>query len=75
MKVITTKVYKTIDLFKKLQGKILLITIYKAFVRPDLDCDDMIYDEAYNKIFQHKLESIQYNACLALLAAIRALSR
>ena len=51
------------------------MTIYKAFVRPHLDYGDKIYDEAYNKTFRQKLESIQYNACLALLGAIRESSR
>ena len=32
-------------------------------------------DEAYNNTFHQKLESIQYNACLALLGAIRGSSR
>ena len=35
----------------------------------------MIYDEAYNKTFHWKLESIQFNACLALSRAIRGSSR
>ena len=46
----------------------------KAFVRPHLHYGD-IYDEAYNETFNQKLESIQYNACLALSGAIRGLSR
>ena len=51
-----------------------LMTIYKAFVRPHLDYGDVIYDEAYNKSFHQKLESIQYNTCLALLGTIRGSS-
>lgn len=39
-----------------------------------LDYGDLIFDEAYNKIFYQKLEYIQYNACLALLGAIREIS-
>ena len=45
--------------------------MYKAFVRPHLDYGDMIYNET----FHQKLESIQYNACLALSGAIRGSSR
>ena len=78
LKVITAKVNKTIGLLQKLQ-KILprpaLMTMYKAFVRPHLDYGDIIYDEAYNETFHQKLESIQYNAGLALLGAIRGSSR
>ena len=36
----------------------MLITMYKAFVRPHLDYGDMIYNETYNETFQQKLESI-----------------
>ena len=78
MKVITTKVNKAIGLLQKLQKTLLrlvLITMYKALVRPHLDYGDMIYDEAYNERFHQKLESIQYNACLALSGAIRGSSR
>ena len=51
------------------------MTMYKAFVRPHLDYGDIIYDEAYNETFHKKLESIQYNTCLALSEAIRGSSR
>ena len=74
MKVITTKVNQAIGLLQKLQKillRLVLITKYKAFVRSHLDYGDMIYDEVYNEIFHQKLESIQYNACLALSRAIR----
>ena len=49
----------------------VLMTMHKAFVRPYPDYGDIIYDEAYNETFYQKLESIQYNACLALPGAIR----
>ena len=49
----------------------VLMTMYKAFVRPRLDYGDVIYDEAYNKTFHQQLESIQYSACLALSGAIK----
>ena len=51
------------------------MAIYEPFVRPHLDYGDVIYDEAYNKTFHQKLESIQYNSCLALSGAIRGSSR
>ena len=78
MKVITTKVNKAIGLLQKLQKTLLrlvLITTYKAFLRPHLDYGDNIYDDAYNKTFHQKLESVQRNACLALSGAIRGPSR
>ena len=52
-----------------------LKTIYKAFVRPYLDYGDVIYDEGYNEAFHKILESIQYNAWLALSRTIRGSSR
>ena len=48
-----------------------LLTIYKCFIRPHLDYDDIIYGQAYNLSFHQKLEAIQYNAALALTEAIR----
>ena len=78
LKVITTKVNKTIGLLRKLQKTLprpVLMTMYKTFVRSHLDYGDIIYDQAYNETFHQKLESIQYNACLALSGAIRGSSR
>ena len=72
MKVITTKVNKTIGLLRKLPKT--QPRLNQAFVRPHLDYGDIIYDEAYNETFHQKLESIQYNACLALSGAIRGSS-
>ena len=72
------KVSKKIGLVRKLQ-KILprppLITIYKSFIRSHLDYGDIIYDQAYNVSFHQKIESIQYNAALAITGAIRGTSR
>ena len=48
-KVITTKVNKTIVLLRRLPKTLprpVLMTMYKAFVRPPLDYGDTIYDEA-----------------------------
>ena len=78
LKVITTKVNKTIGLLRKLQKTLpssVLMTMYKTFVRPNLDYGDIIYDQTYNETFHQKLESVQYSACLALSGAIRGSSR
>ena len=69
---------KTIGLLRKLQNilpRSALLTIYECFIRPHLDYGDIIYDQAYNLSFHQKLESIQYNAALALTGAIRGSSR
>ena len=47
-----------------------LLTIYKTFIRSQLDYADIIYDQAYNSVFRDQLESIQYNVCLAITDAI-----
>ena len=52
-----------------------LVSIYKAFVRPYLDYGDVLYDQAFNNSFHAKIESIQYNTCLAITGAIRGTSR
>ena len=66
---VLNRISKTIGLLRKLQ-KILpkppLITIYKSFMRSHLDYGDIIYNQAYNFSFNQKIESIQYNAVLAI---------
>ena len=52
-----------------------LLTIYKSFVRPHLDCGDVIFDQPYNETFCQKFETIQYNAALAITGAIRGTSK
>ena len=72
MKVITTKVNQAIGLLQKLK-KNFAQTGINNYVQSfcDVDYGDMIYDEAYNKTFHQKLESIQYNVYLNLSGAIR----
>ena len=52
-----------------------LLTIYKSFVRPHLDYGDVIYDQPNNSRLSDKIESIQYNAALAIIGAIRGTSK
>ena len=47
-----------------------LITIYKSFVRPNLDYE-IIYDKPFNESFKKKFEMVQYNAALAITCAIK----
>ena len=77
IKSITRKISKTLGLLRKFQQilpRSSLLTIYKTFIRSQLDYADIIYDQAYNSAFHDKLESIQYNACLAITGAIRGTS-
>ena len=52
-----------------------LLTIYKSFIRPLLDYADVIYDQPSNASFSKKIESVQYNAALAITGAIKGSSR
>ena len=73
------KIKKTIGLLRKFQ-QILprqsLITIYKSFIRPHFDysASYIVYDRAFNESFHKNLESIQYNAAVAITEAIRSTS-
>ena len=74
LKNIQNKVNKTTGLLRKLQDTLprtSLITIFKSFIRPHLDCGDIIHDRAYNTSFYQNIESIQYNAALAIKGAVR----
>ena len=72
------KASKTIGLLRKLQKNLPrppLITIYKSFIRSHLGYGDIINDQVYNVSFHQKIESIQYNAALAITGAIRGTSK
>ena len=43
-----------------------LLTIYNSFIRSHLDYGDIIYDKALNESFHAELQSLQYNATLAI---------
>ena len=78
LKNVFKKTGKTIGLLKKLSKlfpRQALVSIYKVFFRPHLDYGDMLYDKAFNNSFHAKMESIQYNSCLANTGAIRGTSR
>ena len=78
LKNVFNKTNKMIELLKKLSNLLpgqVLVTIYKAFIRPHLDYGDVLYDQAFNNSFHAKMEFIQYNACLAITGAIRGTSR
>ena len=55
--------------------RITLVTICKALVRPHLDYGNILYDQTFSNYFYDKLESIQYNACLAITQASRGTPR
>ena len=74
----TAKANKGIGVIKKLHGVLsrrALLTIYKCFIRPNLDYDDFIYDQPNNDLFFSKIESAQNNAALAITGTIRRTSQ
>ena len=52
-----------------------LLTVYKCFIRPHLDCGDVIYDQPNLSSLANKIESVQYNAAFAITGAIRGTSK
>ena len=72
-----SRVNKTISLLRKFQPTFprkSLVTIYKSFIRPNLDYGDVIYDRDYNESFHQNLESLQYSAAISITGAIRGTS-
>ena len=72
------KANKGIGVIKKLHNVLprrALLTIYKCFIRPNLDYGDFIYDQPNNGSFCSKIESVQYNAALTITGTIRGTSQ
>ena len=47
----------------------------QSFHKTSFDYGDVIFDQAFNNPFQKRLESILYNAALAITPAIRGTSK
>ena len=60
---------------KQLYHITALLTIYKSFKRRLFDFADVIYDQPFYASFAKKIESVQYNAALAITGAIKGSSR
>ena len=68
------KVTKGVNVIRKMNlllSRSSLLTIYKSFVKPHLDNGDVIYDQSNNSCLSDKIETLQYNAALAITGAIR----
>ena len=50
------------------------LNVAKTFIRPYLNYGDVIYDRTFNESFHQHLESIQYNAAIAITGTIRGTS-
>ena len=57
--------------FQKLLPGGSLITFYNFFTKSWLKYGDVTYDQNYGKSFQERMETIQYNAVLAVTRTIR----
>ena len=67
------KVTKSINLLRKLNltlPRSALLIIYKSLIRPHLDYGDTVYDQPNNSSLSEKIESLQYNAALAITGTI-----
>ena len=66
-------------IFKKFLYNVLprnsSIIIYTSFSWPHLDYGTIIFDQLENESFCKKIESVQYNAALAITAAVQGTSR
>ena len=71
-------VNKGIEMLKELSNYLLrhsIVTLYEAFILPHLAYTDIIYDKPNNLNIFNKIESLQYNAALAITGAIRGSSK
>ena len=67
-------VNKGIGMLKKLSNYLAhhsLVILYKTFIRIHLDYANIIYDKPNNMDICNKIESLQYNAALAITGGIR----
>ena len=62
------------DLINNVLNLKVLLTIYKSYVRPNLYYGDILYHQSYNGSINSTLESVQYNATLAITGAIKGTS-
>ena len=72
------KCHKIIGMMKKLSKSVSrpsLLTIYKSFVKPTLDCGDIIYGKPHKGSLMEKIEWMQFNAYLVITSAFKGTSR
>ena len=69
-----TKCNKLIGLMKKLSlilSRKSLLTIWKSFVRPNLDYADTIYNKPSNESLKRKIEMVHYNSALIITGVFK----
>ena len=67
--------YRFLRKFYNVLPRNFLIAIYKSFIRPHLDYGAIIFDQPENESFCKDIESVHFNAALAITGAIQGTSR
>ena len=80
IKTILTKVNElfTMSLLRRFQQVLprpCLITIFKTFIKPPLDFEDVVFGQAFNNSLHQRLESIQQKSALAITGVIGRTSK
>ena len=80
IKTILTKVNElfTMSLLRRFQQVLprpCLITIFKTFIKPPLDFEDVVFGQAFNNSLHQRLESIQQKSALAITGVIGGTSK
>ena len=57
--------------FQRILPRTCLITIYKSFARPHLDCGYKMYYQTFSESVHQRIEPIQCNSAIAITGAIR----
>ena len=65
------KIIEEMKQFSLILSRKSLLTIYKSFVRPNLDYADIIYDKPLNESLKRKIEMVQYNTALITTGAFK----
>ena len=61
--------------FQQVLPRPYLITVYKAFIKPHLDFENVVFDQAFDNSFHKRLEYIQHDAALAITGVIGGTSK
>ena len=72
-----TKCNKIVGLMKILSltlSRKSLLTIFKSFVKTNLNCESIIYDKLLNKSFKMNIEMVQYNTAPIITGAFKGTS-
>ena len=48
-----------------------MLTLYKSFVRPNLDYTHIVYEKPINESFKRKIEMVHYKAAIIIAAVIK----